>query len=138
MAKKTTGKQVAKTKEDHSLKSRLQSGWDQVELEGKKILNDMGADLVNEDKSPGAVISRIRQKNPNLKKFVINLDSATYDVRVKMNWDAHMLSAYALWQLDKKLSDVVKPKIDTCLNTVESKTHELVEKAQELTNRFSH
>jgi len=137
MAKQNSNKKRVANK-DESIKAKLQSGWNQVELEGKRMLNSMGADLVNEDKSMGAVLSRIRQQNPNFKRFVTNLDSATYDVRVKMNWDAHMLSAYALWQLDKTMTDVVKPKIDTYMTTVESKTNELVEKAQELTNRFSH
>ena len=137
MAEQNSNKKRVANK-DESIKAKLQSGWNQVELEGKRMLNSMGADLVNEDKSMGAVLSRIRQQNPNFKRFVTNLDSATYDVRVKMNWDAHMLSAYALWQLDKTMTDVVKPKIDTYMTTVESKTNELVEKAQELTNRFSH
>ena len=137
MAKQNSNKKRVANK-DESIKAKLQSGWNQVELEGKRMLNSMGADLVNEDKSMSAVLSRIRQQNPNFKRFVTNLDSATYDVRVKMNWDAHMLSAYALWQLDKTMTDVVKPKIDTYMTTVESKTNELVEKAQELTNRFSH
>jgi hypothetical protein len=136
MAKQNSDKRAVN--KDQSFKARLQKSWDQVELEGKRILNSMGADLVNEDKSLGAVFSRIREHNPSLKKFAINLDSATYDVREKINWDAHMMSAYAKWQFDKALADVVKPRLDNCLSNVESKTNELVEKAQELTSRFSH
>ena len=138
MAKQNSGKSTARGKQATTFKDKLQTSWNQVGFEGRKILNTLGADLVNEDKSLSAVMSRIRDKNPSLKKFVINLDSATYDVRVKINWDAHMLSAYAWWQLDKALTDVVRPKIDTYRTTVEAKTNELVEKAHGLTDRFSH
>jgi len=137
---KSNKKSVANVpkEKDMTLKAKIQSGWDQVESESKRILNALGADLVNEDKSVSAVLSRIRQHNPDLKSFVINLDSATYDVRVKMNWDAHMLSAYAMWQMDKALTDVVKPKIEACISNAEAKKGELMDKAQELTTKFSH
>ena len=116
-----------KDKQDKTIKTTLQNSWKQVETEGKRILNSLGADLGNTDNSLGAVFTRIRAHNPNLKSFVTNFDTATYDARTKINWDAHMISAYAKVQFDKALTDVVKPKLETYKSTIESKTNALTD-----------
>ncbi len=132
---------VKKSKEKQSMKDRLQTQFENsksfVETEGKRILNQLGADLAQEDRSLNAVLGRIRAKNPSLRKFVNNLDTATYDLRTKMNWDAHMISAYARLQVEKKIETVVKPKVEEYLQQFETRAEEFKTKAQEITARFN-
>ncbi|AZZ91510.1 hypothetical protein EUZ85_12510 [Hahella sp. KA22] len=120
------------------LQRQLQSGLSTVEQEGKKVLNQLGADLDNEDKSLKAVVTRIRAKNNTLKDFARNIDAATYDVRGRIRWNATMMSAYAKMQAEKAMDKEVKPRLETYKHNLESRIKDLLDKVTLLKEKISH
>ncbi|OZG73810.1 hypothetical protein BTA51_08360 [Hahella sp. CCB-MM4] len=116
------------------LQAQLSSSWARLECEGKKLLNSMGADLNNEDKSLTAILTRLRQKNPTLRQLTLNLDTSTYDLRERANWNLHMMSAYARMQAEKTYSREIKPRLLAMIDTLESGLKRLSEKTPEASN----
>ncbi len=113
------------------VQSTLKPQLDKATQEGKKVLSQLGA-TATEDKSISEVIAEIREHNPTLKSLILNLDTATYDARKQLSWNANMMSAYALFQAETKFEKEVKPAVEGYLSNAESKLKSLLEKATEL------
>lgn len=126
---KTQLKQIQTVGE--KVQSQLKPQIDKAALEGKKVLSQLGSSTA-EDKTVAEVIAEIREHNPTLKRLILNLDSATYDTRKQLTWNATMMSAYAKLQAENKFNEDVKPLINEYLTSVDSKFKALVEKATEL------
>ncbi len=118
------------------IQAQFSSGLLVLETEGKKLLNELGADLANKDRSLKAIVARMRKKSPSLKQFAINLDASTYDLRAKANWNVHMMSAYAKLQAERAYIKEFKPKVNSLLETVNSKLKQVAEKADQLKARL--
>lgn len=99
----------------------IQAQWGKAEAQGRKVLNELGAELDAEDHSLSAVVARIRAKNPTLKVLAGNLDLATYDLRGRLNWDLSMMSAYAKMRAEQTLERDIKPRMNEYLSQVEEK-----------------
>lgn len=113
------------------VQSTLKPQLDKATQEGKKVLSQLGA-TATEEKSISEVIAEIREHNPTLKSLILNLDTATYDARKQLSWNANMMSAYALFQAETKFEKDVKPAVEGYLSNAESKFKALLEKANEL------
>ena len=110
------------------LGKRVKARWGKAETEGRKVLDQLGAQLDADDRSLRAVVSRLRSKNPTLKVFARNLDVATYDLRGRLNWDLSMMSAYAKLQAEKAYSKDIKPRIDQYASQLEETLKTLKER----------
>ncbi|WP_020408451.1 hypothetical protein [Hahella ganghwensis] len=108
--------------------SQISSGISLLETEGRKFLNNLGADLDNEDRSLTAIITRLRQKNPTLKQFTLNLDTSTYDLREKASWNLHMMSAYARIQAEKAYQRDLRPRIVAVIERLDAGFKKLSER----------
>ncbi len=113
------------------VQSQLKPQLDKAAKEGKKVLSQLGA-TKTEEKSISEIISEIREQNPTLKRLILSLDSATYDARKQLTWNASMMSAYAKFQAEIKFDKNVKPAVENYLSTAESQFKTLLEKANEL------
>ncbi len=114
--------------------SKLKPQLDKATKEGKKVLSQLGSDTT-EEKTVAGVIAEIREHNPTLKRLILNLDSATYDTRKQLSWNAAMMSAYAKLQAEIKFNKDLKPAIDGYLSTVDEKLKSLLEKANEFKSK---
>ncbi len=110
------------------LSKRVKARWSKAEKEGRKVLDQLGAQLDAEDHSLKAVVSRLRSKNPTLRVLARNLDVATYDLRGRINWDLTMMSAYAKLQAEKAYRRDIKPRIDHYTEQLEDSLKTLKEK----------
>jgi len=129
---KSQFKQVQEISE--KVQSQLKPQLDKAAKEGKKVLSQLGA-TKTEEKSISEIIAEIREQNPTLKRLILSLDSATYDARKQLTWNASMMSAYAKFQAEikfEKLEKKVKPAVEEYLSTAESQFKTLLEKANEL------
>ncbi|WP_250657878.1 hypothetical protein [Alkalimarinus coralli] len=113
------------------VQSQLKPQLDKATKEGKKVLSQLGS-TDTDNKSAAEIIAEIREHNPTLKRLILNLDTATYDARKQLSWNAAMMGSYAKLQAENKFNTDVKPAIDSYLSTVDSKVKELLEKANEL------
>jgi len=113
------------------VQSQLKPQLDKATKEGKKVLSQLGA-TKTEEKSVSEIIAEIREQNPTLKRLILSLDSATYDARKQLTWNASMMSAYAKFQAEIKFEKDVKPAVEGYLSTAESQFKTLLEKANEL------
>lgn len=99
-----------------TLQSKVSEGFDsasrKVESEGRKILNGLGAELDSEENSPAEVIKRLRAHNPDLKTLFRNLDTATYDLRGRLNWDLAMLGAFTRMKVEKTYNQDIQPLVE--------------------------
>ena len=107
------------------LQSQLNKGLLSAELEGKKVLKQLGADLDTTDLKVAEVVAAIRENNPSLKDFALNVDAATYDFRYRLNWNARMMSAYAKMQAGKTIEKEIKPKLEGYYQQAESALKEV-------------
>ncbi|UZE94763.1 hypothetical protein [Alkalimarinus alittae] len=126
---KTQLKQIQTVSE--KVQSQLKPQLDKATKEGKKVLSQLGSNAI-EEKTVAEVIAEIREHNPTLKRLILNLDSATYDTRKQLSWNATMMSAYAKLQAESKFNNDVKPVISDYLTSVDGKIKSLLEKANEL------
>lgn len=121
------------TEQLNAIKERVarqfQVQWNKAEAQGRKVLNELGADLNAEDKSLSSVVARIRAKNPTLKVLATNLDVATYDLRGRLTWDLNMMSAYAKMRAEQTFERDIKPRITEYLGQVEDKIKAMKNKA---------
>ena len=118
------------------LQAQLSASLAKLEAESKKVLDNLGADLGNEDKSLKAIVARLRLKNPSLKKLATNLDVSTYDLRARANWNLHMMTAYAKFQAEKAYAKDIKPRVLLLVENVETQLKLAADKADSLKARF--
>lgn len=131
---KTQLKQIQSVSE--KVQSQLKPQLDKATAEGKKVLSQLGS-TETEEKSVAEIIAEIREHNPTLKRLILNLDSATYDARKQLSWNASMMSAYAKLQAEIKFNKDVKPAIEEYVATVDGKFKSLLEKANELKGKVT-
>lgn len=112
------------------VQSALQAQWAKAETEGRRVLNQLGAELDAEDNSLNAVVQRIRAKNPDIRTFGRNLDVATYDLRGSLNWNANMMAAYARLKAGERLEADVLPRLQKAREDLEGRVKALVAKAR--------
>ena len=113
------------------VQSQLKPQFDKAAKEGKKVLSQLGA-TKTEEKSISEIIAEIREQNPTLKRLILSLDSATYDARKQLSWNASMMSAYAKFQAEIKFDKNVKPAVESYIATAENQFKTLLDKANEL------
>jgi hypothetical protein len=109
---------------------RVRARLNRAETEGKKVLNQLGAELDSKDPALSAVVARIRARNPNLKTFAKNLDVATYDLRGRLTWDLAMMSAYAKMKAEQAYAKDIKPRLSQVIAQLEDKLKTLKEKSK--------
>lgn len=92
--------------------------------EVRKILKDMGANVVaGEPVNVSTALTEIKNNAGSIREFVNNIDIATYDIRNRFSWNAHMLSAFAELKAVKAVEQAIeeaKPKINAYRDQVET------------------
>lgn len=124
---KQSAEQLAQLRD--RVQTALQSQFDRVEAEGRRVLNQLGAELDAEDHSLAAVVKRLREKNPSLKVLGRNLDIATYDLRGRLNWNASMMAAYARMKAGERFESEVLPRLQKAREDLEVRVRQLLEKS---------
>lgn len=118
------------------LQTQVNTQWSKASDEIRRVLNELGAD-VSEEQKVADIVNQIREHNPSFRQLMLNLDAATYDVRQKARWDAHMISAY-LWQkVETSYQQDLKPLVGNYREVAESRLQSLVAQAQELRYKLS-
>lgn len=118
------------------LQEQIKPQLEKANQEGKRVLQQLGAE-VEENSSVSTVFSQIREHNPTLKQLFLNLDTATYDARKQLSWNANMMSAYALMEAEKAYDKQVKPVVNRYVENVEAQLKVLTEKAAELKSKVT-
>lgn len=137
---KTLNNQLEQAKSAQAkIQSVMNSQFDKAGLEVRKILKDMGANVVdNEPVKIKDALFEIKQNTSSVRQLVNNIDIATYDVRNRVSWNAHMLSALAELKAVKAVEQAVentKPKLAACKGQVESTVSPYIEQANGYTQK---
>ena len=111
---------------------------DRASVEGKKILAQLGVDTNEKELSVIRALTQLRENNSSLREFLNKLDTATYDTRKKLSWDAHSMSAYARLKAEETYLLEVKPKLMEYRTTAESQIKALKAKAEAVKSRLVH
>ena len=137
---KTLNSQLEQAKSAQAkIQSVMNSQFDKAGVEVRKILKDMGAN-VNADAPLNIkdAIIEIKQNTSSVRQLVTNIDIATYDVRNRFSWNAHMLSALADLKAVKAVEQAVestKPKIAAYKGQVENTVNPYIEQANGYTQK---
>lgn len=99
---------------------------------GLRVLGEIAGGEINKGTPLSEVVAKIRANNPSLKKFLLNLDAATYDTRKQLAWNTNMMAAYAKFQAEQSIERDIKPTLDTYLAEAENKLKSVAEKANEM------
>lgn len=110
------------------VETRLKPRLDRAGDELRKMLKQMGAD-VEQSHSLAEIVAQVRAKNPSFRQLMINLDAATYDTRMQVSWNAHMLSAFAFNKAEQTYAEDLKPLLNSYWSAAESRWTALADKA---------
>jgi gas vesicle protein len=131
---KTLNSQLEQAKTAQTkIQSVLNEQFEKAGVEVRKILKDLGVSV--EGDSPITLkeaLAEIKQNNASIRELVTNIDIATYDVRNRFSWNAHMLSALAELKALQAVEQAVenaKPKLSACKEQVEDKVNPYIEQA---------
>ena len=109
------------TEQLNTIKERVakqfQVQWNKAEAQGRKVLNELGADLMQKTNPCHLSVCPHSCQNPTLKVLATNLDVATYDLRGRLTWDLNMMSAYAKMRAEQTFERDIKPRITEYLES---------------------
>lgn len=118
------------------LQTQVNNQWSKANSEIRRVLKELGAD-VSEESNLGDIVSQIREQNPSFRELKLKLDAATYDVRQKARWDAHMISAYVWQKAETSYQRDLKPLVSNYREIAESRLQSLVALAQNLRHKVT-
>ena len=133
--KNTVNSQLEQAKNTQvKIQSVVNEQFEKASGEVRKILKEMGATVVaGERLNVSNAFTEIKNNTDSVRQLVNNLDVATYDLRNRFAWNAHMLSAFAelkaVRAIEKAIEDS-KPKINAYRNQVETTVAPYKEKAE--------
>lgn len=100
----------------------------------RKLVSELGADM-SEPRPLSDIVADIRRSNPTLRDFNRRLDLATYDLRKKLWWDAHMMTAYATDRAERTYRVEIKPRLDQARSHADARARRAMTFIRELTER---
>jgi uncharacterized protein YyaL (SSP411 family) len=137
---KTLNNQLEQAKTAQSkIQTVLNEQFEKAGVEVRKILKDLGVTV--ETDAPITLknaLVEIKQNNNSVRELITNIDIATYDVRNRVSWNAHMLSALAELKAIKAVEQAVetaKPKVAAYKEQVEGTVNPYIEQANGYTQK---
>ncbi|TVP55273.1 MAG: hypothetical protein EA349_09670 [Halomonadaceae bacterium] len=118
------------------LQTQVNNQWSKANDEIRRILTELGAD-VSDTSNLGDIVSQIREQNPSFRQLMLKLDAATYDVRQKARWDAHMMSAYVWQKAETSYQRDLKPLVSNYREIAETRLQALISQAQNLRQKVA-
>jgi hypothetical protein len=118
------------------VKTELRTQLQKAETEGKKLLEKVTGSKIEEGTTLSEIVQKARAQNPTFKRLLLNVDTATYDAREQLKWNANMMAAYAKMQAGKSIETEIKPAVKACISSAEAKFSTLIAKASQLSERL--
>ena len=137
---KTLNSQLEQAKTAQTkIQAVLNDQFEKAGVEVRKILKDLGVNV--ESDAPITLkdaLVDIKQNTGSVRELVNNIDIATYDIRNRFSWNAHMLSALAELKAIKAVEQAVetaKPKLNAYKEQVEGTVNPYFEQANDYTQK---